>query len=97
MPWAFSRADHFDQDLHRLSAVNAGNRTAFMRLLELAYGRKGKLKWELREVWYHFSYEYHTQLTLYVTAIFISRFGQKTETYNCRRREIASTRIFSRT
>ena len=43
-----------------MSAANAGNRAAFMRLLELAYGRKGKLKWELREVRYQFSLVYHT-------------------------------------
>ena len=38
------------QDLRRLQAANGGDSTAFDRMLDLAYGRIGKLRWELMEV-----------------------------------------------
>ena len=38
------------QDLRKLRAANDGNTKALSRILDLAYGRAGKLKWELLEV-----------------------------------------------
>lgn len=38
------------QDLRRLKAANGGEPTAFDRLLDIAYGRVGKLRQELMEV-----------------------------------------------
>ncbi|KAF9229100.1 hypothetical protein BS17DRAFT_823757 [Gyrodon lividus] len=35
--------------LRKLQAVNAGDHTAFDRMLDIAYGRIGKLRWELME------------------------------------------------
>ncbi|KAL5535761.1 hypothetical protein ACEPAF_3855 [Sanghuangporus sanghuang] len=41
------------QDLRRLKAANDGHKHAFMRVLNLAYGRVGKLRWELLEPFRH--------------------------------------------
>ncbi|KAG9314214.1 hypothetical protein JVU11DRAFT_5000 [Chiua virens] len=38
-------------DLRRLQAANGGNCAAFDRVLDTAYGRIGRLRWELMEVW----------------------------------------------
>jgi hypothetical protein len=38
------------QDLRKMKAANGGNIDAFAHILDLAYGRKGKLKWEIMEV-----------------------------------------------
>lgn len=38
------------QDLQRLRAANGGQSTAFDRMLDIAYGRVGKLRHELMEV-----------------------------------------------
>ncbi|KZT30766.1 hypothetical protein NEOLEDRAFT_1083128 [Neolentinus lepideus HHB14362 ss-1] len=37
------------KEVIKLKAANVGDRTAFVHVLDLAYGRKGKLKWELLE------------------------------------------------
>lgn len=37
------------KDLKKLEAANGGNTKAFAYILDLAYGRRGKLKWELLE------------------------------------------------
>ncbi|KDQ63372.1 hypothetical protein JAAARDRAFT_53595 [Jaapia argillacea MUCL 33604] len=37
------------QTLRKLEAANVGDKKAFEKVLELAYGRKGKLKWELMQ------------------------------------------------
>ena len=39
-----------DQTAKLLQRANAGKAEAFMHILDLAYGRSGKLKWEMREV-----------------------------------------------
>lgn len=38
------------QELRKLEAANNGNSAAYQHILSLAYGRKGKLRWELMEV-----------------------------------------------
>ena len=38
------------QDLRKLQRANTGDRKAFEHVLDAAYGRKGKLKWELLDV-----------------------------------------------
>ncbi len=38
------------QDSLRLEAALAGDRKAFGHVLDVAYGRKGKLKWEILQV-----------------------------------------------
>jgi hypothetical protein len=38
------------QDVRKLEAANGGDVKAFAYILDLAYGRKGKLKRELMEV-----------------------------------------------
>ncbi|TFK56604.1 hypothetical protein OE88DRAFT_1649984 [Heliocybe sulcata] len=35
------------KEVRKLKAASSGDRTAFLHVLDLAYGRKGKLKWEL--------------------------------------------------
>ena len=40
----------FLQELRKLKAANNGNSAAYEHVLFLAYGRKGKLRWELMEV-----------------------------------------------
>lgn len=42
------------QDLRKLEAANKQNVHAFNHVLDVAYGRKGKLKRELMEVEYFF-------------------------------------------
>lgn len=40
----------FKQDLRKIERALGGRHDAFTHILNLAYGRKGKLKWELMEV-----------------------------------------------
>ncbi|KAG6911571.1 hypothetical protein DXG01_011873 [Tephrocybe rancida] len=44
-----SKMKRVKQDLRKIEAANNGSAKAFGHLLDLAYGRKGKLKWELME------------------------------------------------
>jgi len=39
--------DRFSQDLLTLQAANGGHKSAFEHVLDVAYGRKGKLRWEI--------------------------------------------------
>lgn len=38
------------QDIRRIKAATSGSNKAFAHILDVAYGRKGKLRWELMEV-----------------------------------------------
>ncbi|KAG6855661.1 hypothetical protein H0H87_012347 [Tephrocybe sp. NHM501043] len=42
-----SKMKRVTQDLRKIKAANDGNTKAFEHILDVAYGRKGKLKWEL--------------------------------------------------
>ncbi|KAJ2919297.1 hypothetical protein MD484_g1170, partial [Candolleomyces efflorescens] len=46
-PHIQTRIKRATRGLRKLKAANAGNYEAFESMLDLAYGRKGKLKWEL--------------------------------------------------
>ncbi|PPQ62996.1 hypothetical protein CVT24_006102 [Panaeolus cyanescens] len=44
-----NRLQRLTQDVHRMTHANQGNHKAFQRVLDVAYGRKGKLRRELLE------------------------------------------------